>query len=642
MKPFPISALLLAALLTLCAASSRAVRADVLPAALTGDSRQSSAEWNEFYHSPTGLFGANEECKVAFDYKVLARTPNANFYVLARHPGATTKGMGWTQWQGNPGDTGHIETTFQTRAEAEAILILGIQNKGALTISRLQITTVPSPRPPDLPEPKRTWTSLGHTDYYVDSDGGSDSADGRSAKTAWRSLDKVNAGVFAPGDRIRLKFDSHWTGFLAPGGSGAAGAPIVVSSYGGNAKPRLDAEGKWLATVYLHNGEYWDIDNLDIANRAPVRQPKLAGVQVRETDFGAAHGIRLRHLDVHDVYGSNVKDEGGGNGIFCDSGGGKVKTYYDGLTIEYCHLTRTDRNGITMSAYYPRPSWPLSLHVVIRGNVLEDIGGDGIVPIGCDGCLVTHNILRGGRQRALDYAAGIWPWSCDNTVVEYNEVSGMKGTMDGEGYDSDYNSRHTLFQYNYSHDNDGGFMLICNDGTQSPPWNIGNSGTVIRYNISRNDGLHTFNITGPCQNTSIYNNVFYLGKGQDVPFVHGDNWGGKPKDWPDAIRFVNNVFYADGHSHFELGGMTSVFFDNNAFWGNITGRPADAHSFLKDPKLAAPGSLTGNGYALRPDSPLRHAGMPVADNGGRDFWGNPVGPFGIPDIGAGFISVRGR
>lgn len=53
--------------------------------------------------------------------------------------------------------------------------------------------------------------------------------------------------------------------------------------------------------------------------------------------------------------------------------------------------------------------------------------------------------------------------------------------------------------------------------------------------------------------------------------------------------------------------------------------------------LSAPGSPDVNGYALRALSPLRHAGMPVAANGGRDFWGNPVEPFGIPDIGAGVV-----
>jgi hypothetical protein len=56
-----------------------------------------------------------------------------------------------------------------------------------------------------------------------------------------------------------------------------------------------------------------------------------------------------------------------------------------------------DLNGIIgSSAYWPRDKWNPSLNVVIRGNLLEDGGGDGIVPIGCDGALVERNTLRGG------------------------------------------------------------------------------------------------------------------------------------------------------------------------------------------------------------------------------------------------------
>lgn len=62
-------------------------------------------------------------------------------------------------------------------------------------------------------------------------------------------------------------------------------------------------------------------------------------------------------------------------------------------------------------------------------------------------------------------AAGIWPWSCDNTLVQFNEVSGHKAPWDAQGFDSDWNCRGTVIQYNYSHDNYGGLVLVCNDGT---------------------------------------------------------------------------------------------------------------------------------------------------------------------------------
>ena len=570
---------------------------------LKGDSRLSASEWNEFFHSKVGLFQPNEAYKVSFDYKVLARDTTARFYSLFRKVDGGDKGVGWTEWADGPGKTGHIEMAFAAQGVENRILIIGIQHKGALSIANIQITAVPSQRlvVVSLPPLRRTWKSPGNTTYYADSVQGSDAADGRTPKHAWRSLDKINSGEFAPGDHILLKSGSRWVGFLTPGGSGAIGKPVSVSSYEPGPLPAIDAAGKALATVYWKNTEYWDIGKLDIANRAPAPVAHLAGVLLEGYEFGPMHGFRLHDLNIHDVHGSNVKDDGGGNGICCTSGGPAHKTRYDGLTIEDCRLTRTDRNGITMGCYYSRPEWPLSTHVVIRRNILEDIGGDGIVPIGCDGCLISHNILRGGRMRAMDYAAGIWPWACDNTVVEYNEVSGMKGTNDGEGYDSDYNSRGTLFQYNFSHDNDGGFMLICSDGAQKPPWNIGNSGTVIRHNVSVNDGLHTFNITGSCSNTQISDNVFYVGKGLDVSLVNGDQWGNV---WPVDTRFINNVFYVAGKGQFNLGGMVGTTFEHNAYWGDIADRPADPKAILIDPKLVRPGGRTAADYALRTDSLL--------------------------------------
>ncbi len=601
---------------------------------LEADSRASSQEWNEFFHSRPGFLQANEAYKISFDYKILARTPSTQFYALVRPADTDGSGQAWVDWSGPVGKIGHAEINVVVHDMLNDILVLGIQHGGAASISTVTIMTDPENRPlsASLPDPKRTWMSPGRTTHYADSAGGDDAASGLSPAHPWRSLNRINAGVFGPDDRIYLKAGSRWEGFLAPGGSGAAGRPIIVGRYGSGPDPAVDAAGSFLATVLLKNQEYWDVGHLDVANRAAGRIPSLAGVEVSLDNFGTAHGVRLHDLTIHDVRGSNVKSEGGGNGIYCSSGGNSVKTRFDGLVIEHNHLTRTDRNGITMSAYYPRPEWPLSTHVVIQGNLLEDIGGDGIVPIGCDGCLVARNVLRGGRMRAEDYAAGIWPWACDNTVVEYNEVSGMRGTLDGEGYDSDYDCRNTLFQYNFSHDNAGGFMLICDNGSQTMPANIGNSGTVIRDNISVNDGLHTFHITGPCRNTQIYNNVFYVSKSQDIPFVAGDPWG---DGVADDTRFMNNIFYAAGKARFDLGDMTGVVFSHNSFWGSITARPADTYAVLVNPQLAAPGAAIPQGYNLRLNSPLRHAGAPVPRPAAHDFWGHPLPPSAAPDIGAG-------
>ncbi len=493
--------------------------------------------------------------------------------------------------------------------------------------------------------------------FYISSTDGNDSNNGLSPDSAWKSLNKVNSTSFCSGDKILFKSGSQFTGRLHLKNSGSLGAPIVIDMYGDGSKPRIDAEGLFDEALLLENVEYWEVNNLELTNTGIERDYDRVGVRIRIEDFGTAHHIYLRNLYVHDVNGSNVKRKGksGSGGISWWNGGEKIRSRFDGLLIENCRIERTDRDGIKgWSTYSQRSKWYPSLNVVIRKNTLEDIGGDGIVPIGCDGCIVEYNTLRKGGQRfpISEAAAGIWPWSCDNTVIQYNEVSEFAGSRDAQGFDSDYNCRNSLFQYNYSHDNEGGFMLIC---TPTGWGGIGNKGTVIRYNISQNDGFHkvgrereiapsTFYITGPCQNTYIYNNVIYIGKNQDIEiirFFNWERWDGKIKGkWPVDTIFYNNIFYVEGKARITLGESVNNVFKNNVFYGNISNIPNDpTNLFQTGPLLINPGSGSDGlnslkGYKLREDSPCIDSGIEIENNGGLDFWGNKVLKGESPSIGA--------
>jgi len=495
--------------------------------------------------------------------------------------------------------------------------------------------------------------------FYVDSVDGNDNNCGTSPDKAWKSLDRVNNTTFLPGDKIFFKAGCVWTGQFKPKGSGSQGNPIIIDKYGSDSnKPRIDGEGDVLDTLLLQNVEYWEVNNLEITNLGPTRVNWRTGVRVSANNCGTLHHIHLKNLYVHDVNGSLVK-ETEGCGIYWECTGA-TESRFDDLLVEDCHVVRTDRNGICgRSSFTDRSSnWFPSLNVVIRGNLIEDCGGDCIKPWGCEGCLVEFNVVNGGRQRCDDYAAGIWPWSCDNTVIQFNEVSNIKGTKDGQGFDSDYNCRNSLFQYNYSHDNDGGFMLIC--GPAASSWSAGTVGTVIRYNISQNDAERTFHVTGGgVQDTYIYNNVIYVGASLDIPIILYGDWEG----WPDNTHYYNNIFYADGTARYAyatsrnpdgtynynsgLGSSTNNVFSNNVFYGNHVDRPTDPNEITDDPNLVNPGSGgngrgTLDGYKLQAGSPCIGAGTdtgidyndPNYANGGLDFWGNQLPDINAPDIGA--------
>lgn len=422
-------------------------------------------------------------------------------------------------------------------------------------------------------------------DYYVNSNGGDDRNSGKSPDQAWQSLQPINEFAFGPGDRVLLAGGSRYAGQLKPKCSGDAGLPIVIDRYGDGDNPRIDGEGKHIAAVHLYNVEYWEIRNLEITNTGDEREAKRKGVWVQADNYGTVHHIHLSHLYIHDVNGSNVKEDGGGAGIAWNNGGREVQSRFDGLVIEYCHLVRCDRCGISGGGYWQRSEWYPSLNVIIRGNELEDIGGDGIVPIGTDGCLVEYNTIHGGRMRDQGACAGIWPWSSDNTVIQYNEVSHYKGTLDGQGFDSDWNCRNTRIQYNYSHDNEGGFALICNYGGNVMPVSAGNVGTEIRYNVSINDQCRTFHIGGPTEDLHIHHNLVYIGKELDMPLVLVTDWGGMTEE----ARFSNNIFYADGIAKYGIGESVGVGqyevksdlkplrlrFDSNLFIGNHVDDPHD-------------------------------------------------------------------
>ena len=488
---------------------------------------------------------------------------------------------------------------------------------------------------------------LSGTTYYVDSAQGNDASRGTSPATAWKSLGKVNATTFTPGDHILFKSGAVWTGQLWPKGSGAEQRPIVIDKYGGEAMPIINGNGEAEDVLLLKNQEYWELNNLEVTNTGASSGVRR-GVRLVADNYGDVHHVYVRNLTVHDVNGSNDVKENGG--ITYHSAGEKKPSRFVDLRIEDNHISHVDRSGIFgSSTHWVRSHWYPSLAVVIRNNVLDDIGGDGIVNVATDGALVEYNVVAHASQRSQDYNVGIWPWSADNTIIQHNEVYGTRGQHDAEGFDSDWNSRNTIIQYNYSHDNEGGFLLICNEGSQSPDNSAGNTGTIVRYNISQNDHHRGIKLSGPVKDTLIYNNTIYVGRGENVDLVLHTDWTG----WATNTSFYNNIFYVEGTARFSYGvkgnpdgsyetapgpgKSVNNIYDFNVYYGVP---PADdPHALTSNPLLANPGHAgfgrqTTSGYGPQKDSPAVDSGKVMENSGSKDFFGATVPQCGSIDRGA--------
>jgi len=452
------------------------------------------------------------------------------------------------------------------------------------------------------------------TTYYVNSATGNDRAAGTTADQPWRSLARVRDYPLMPGDQVLLMAGSRWQEPLTITRSGRSGAPISVAAFGTGARPRIDAGGISPHGVGVINAEYVSVSGLEVTNDNPAPAQRF-GVLVSAVDRGVTRGIRISDMYIHDVRGVNDRKDNGG--IVFSATGKKLPTRFQDLVIERNIVWKVDRSGIAgIADRISAKDWFPSEKIVIRDNLVEDIGGDGIVPRGTDGALIEHNIVRYAGARAPGYNAGIWQWSTDNSLIQLNEAAYTRTRYDGQGFDSDFNSRRTTLLYNYSHDNAGGFLLICSPGRNDKD-NLGNRGTVARYNVSRNDALRIFQLAGNVSDVLVEKNVIHVGKGMDVQMVVATNWDG----WAQDVRIVENDFKVAGTARYGSESGRSgpdylikagfapaqyIRFRDNRYWGShVLPQPAGRGGGRRDPalsrsarRLAGAGVRSGQGRGL--------------------------------------------
>ncbi|HZI31633.1 MAG TPA: hypothetical protein VFF11_04785, partial [Candidatus Binatia bacterium] len=262
-------------------------------------------------------------------------------------------------------------------------------------------------------------------------------------------------------------------------------------------------------------------------------------------------------------------------------------------------------------------------------NTLMQIGGDGIIPWAVNGGIVQYNyVFQSNSNTVAQGHAAIWPYICENVVFQFNEVAGTQTKYDGMSFDFDNSNQNCIYQYNYSHDNQGGFLNMCSGGSSS--------NNVCRYNISQNDGClagsRVFLVYGAGNhNYSVYNNTVFVNSNN--PVVFEDDGGGSSSS---TIGFYNNIIVNQGTG--SVSAPAGCSFDHNLFYGNgyIS---SDANRLVVNPLLVAAGSASNGlasvaGYKLMTNSPALGAGVPVTGNGGLDYWQNAVSATSPPNIGA--------
>ncbi|OOG19786.1 hypothetical protein BWD42_07770 [Sphingobacterium sp. CZ-UAM] len=482
----------------------------------------------------------------------------------------------------------------------------------------------------------------GGTTYYIDPLG-NDESSGTSTTAAWKSLAKVNASLFGPGDRILFKSGAVWNDTLHLKSSGSSDAPIVIDTYGGDTKAVINGGGQRNGSnaLYLNQVSNFEVNNLELTNRVPTGKLYTA-TGIRINGGSNSSGVKIKNCYIHDV--NSVTDVQMDRATFDANfnkanGGIIISGTVSNLLVQNCHIANSSVTGMRTTG--------TATNVIFDNNLLENIYGDGIIMAGATGgCKITHNTVHRACMNTSNYNfAGIWTVKSKNTLVAHNEVYGLTGggindgmAFDADGWDGPSTTDGDIFEYNYSHGNNGGFMLFM----------AASRNITVRYNVSVDDigtsgkkKLFLFN-GSTNRNHQIYNNVFHI-KNPGGAIFHGTPYG----------TFSNNIFYfAAGTSNTLLAkndngqaiALTSQssynnnnFFPGTTFTGANIGTATAKDNFYTDPAFINPiggqGFDAAKGYDLGANSPARNAGILIANNGSKDFLGNAL-PGGNPDVGA--------
>ncbi|MDR2480204.1 MAG: right-handed parallel beta-helix repeat-containing protein [Treponema sp.] len=439
---------------------------------------------------------------------------------------------------------------------------------------------------------------------------------------------------FKPGDHILLEANSTWNGetvtpanyktllksdtvaMMAPKGSGEPGKPIVIDLYevetwqdaptpsepvviklkadkrpilNGNGTPSTDYTNPYNTSgpVTLIDVHDWEVRNLEITNTFETNfdsstdhwyrrgVPKaLVGIIVDRVRAADSENIVIANCYVHDVQSAHNNNGAGGHisqnyfpegaEVLGKGNGGIIAVSGTNLLMEGNIVRRVGLEGLRTAGAVRKAD------VVIRGNFIDTVAGDGIVIARVEkGGLVESNIVKDAcaapNLGTGNYASN-WCYIANDTIFRYNEGYGTRyGYLDGEAFDVDNDSARVIYEYNYSHWNAGGACLFM--GSQQ--------NSVFRYNISANDGGGTRAVKSASEfNPPDYDESVWNGATSYVRWEDGQttfHYTTKESSGANCPLIYNNTFYVGpdisvglfGHNDGNRASINYVRFYNN-------------------------------------------------------------------------------
>lgn len=418
--------------------------------------------------------------------------------------------------------------------------------------------------------------------YYIDSENGHDANNGKSQIQPWRSLAGLEKSNLFPGDTVRFKRGSTFSGPLYIRNSGTSNHYITLTDYGDTTLPA----------------------------------PSFTNPVFKQGNFGNCIRIQGSYVLVENLF-------------FCHTAAFVPGNYQtDGGWVEW-----------EMGAVYIDKG---AEHCIVKNNEMYDCVA-GIRSYG-KYALIDSNYIHDCNRPLKRWnwgPKGIWLGN-DYQTVRHNRVFNMiymnpqmasKGSGGGafEIDDGRYPKSHIEIEYNYTRKNHGFLEVVFNDVVRNPPYRnfviafnvsddyqsfvklrkskycLVDNNTIFRRRINSNEA-GVFILKTSLVSDTFRNNIIVT-----VPGIRVFNFNGSRP----VITVQNNLFYCQGG--------TVDFGDGSRGVSAIIADPEFIDSTMNN-DLA--------GFSLKEGSPAIDRGLRIGYN--TDILGNKIGS--VPDLGAISIS----
>lgn len=414
--------------------------------------------------------------------------------------------------------------------------------------------------------------------YFLDSESGNDSNSGLSERTPWKSLSRLSEITFLPGDSVRFKRGSSFTGPLYIKNSGQADKYISLTDYGSKTD----------------------------------HAPAFTNPVFKQDNFGNCIRMKGSYVLVENLYFHHTAAFIEGN---YTSDGGWIVWEMGAVYI--------DKNA---------------KNCIIRNNEMFDCVA-GVRSYG-EGAIIEGNYIHDCNRPLKEWnwgPKGIWLGG-DYQTVRNNRVFNMiimdpRMASDGSGGgafeidDGRYLKSHIIISHNYTRGNHGFLEVVFNDVVPDPAY----EDFLITYNVA--DDYQSFVKLRKSRNCVIDNNTIIRRRKNSneagVFILKNNNVGDK---------FRNNIIVlAPGVRVFAFnGGVPDITVQNNLYhslsgsvdYGDgsmgtsaVIGNPSFVDAGMGD-------NLTS--FTLKQGSPAIDAGITLGYL--TDIMGKTIS--GIPDIGA--------